>query len=348
MSYNRYGLGRNSSQIRDGSNKPCKTGDGPCDDNRFNSGITGHTEWNNRNGPNNNVHRTTTEKYGREFGQQLRVEQGEQAHPLASAFDDDKAECIRKQHCVKESRANYEALMKINELTERLQQFSMFDFQEQANMLLPSDIILQYDVPLQQVSNDWAAKTFKAATEVIANIKAIEEKQSKAARYDSPDDMNDSGDEDSYPPRDTYAYVVCSYNEENLSVPAQFVKMLPYCHPLIIGFQIVPVTSHDDTSWCYCPLGTHNSKWRRLCDVPHSLSSCSSKHNKNVKKQPRDILAHLRSHENSCDFHKYTIEYLIALYRDFNGPNVGHIAFENPNTKNYKKIEVVMLNRVKR
>jgi hypothetical protein len=227
----------------------------------------------------------------------------------------------------------------------RLEAFQQLEMSDQVSMLLPDSITFD-SLPTMERTLDWDDRMTSASNEVQTNIRDMEEREEKRQRlerrdeecYDRSSDDSDDGFDDVY--GGTTAAQTYSSNADEY---CRYIDMLPYCHPMTLGFHAMFMVSLNDNHWCYCPCGTHMRKWRELVGLDR-LCSTTSRCPAKTKFSPSGLLDHINSVNDPL--HRYTGDYLKVLYRNYHGDGHRHIAFEKLNDPAYQATHKLLMKRV--
>jgi hypothetical protein len=173
---------------------------------------------------------------------------------------------------------------------------------------------------------DWDERKTRAA-EVVANAWPMKEDSNDIDEDSDRESGEDSGDDDMQ-----RNFALAHHRHQQ-----KFVKLLPNCLPLTVGFHIVWSTKLE---WCFCPCHRIMKPWRKLVGIDDEDFTCAS--NANGKFQAHGLVAHLRKMTDA--YHVLTLQYLEELYKNFydvpsGGMQVRHKAFYGLNTKEFQQAE---------
>jgi hypothetical protein len=138
-------------------------------------------------------------------------------------------------------------LMSINNWNDRLEAFGQLEMDHKKTLFMWHQDG-EAELPPLYVPGDWDEREKRAVQDTINHIRDPEVAESKlGVSVEKPN--SDSED---------------SYADMNGVKPMQeyedFVRALPLCIPMTIGFHAVFL--HGDNAWCYCPCGRHMKKWK--------------------------------------------------------------------------------------
>ena len=134
------------------------------------------------------------------------------------------------------------------------------------------------------------------------------------------------------------------FNEEGPAM--DFLERLQYCPPLMIGFHAMAVFSEGNEQWCYCPCGKNMGPWREFMEMDAFLEDkrCDMK----GRKGPNELVKHLEAKMKNCKAHRVVYAFLDYLFRNYHNEGIRHIAFEDMNTRAYKKALNAIMKKVQR
>ena len=215
---------------------------------------------------------------------------------------------------------------------ERLQEFDKLSEQDRTVMLLPENNRLEhgyYPSNWKQEMDNAVKATHQRVDELFPKPKRP---PSKRRRIDFID-QSDDGDSDDYDSHDEIFGGTNIEEDDEASDHHFFVDKLRYCIPLMAGFHLDQL--RGDIAWCYCPCSGKLSSWIGLCDLQSYFERFQVRCNARKKMKPHDLRCHLDTTSKGCNAHRLILYFLKTLYRNFHGIGIQHIAFENPNTRQY-------------
>ena len=236
---------------------------------------------------------------------------------------------------------------------DRLQEFAKLSEEDRTTMVLPENNRLG----LGYYPKDWEGMMKKAVGETQRVVNGMfrnsmrDQGQSNNAkrrrlgdddRYDNVVYHQESDDYDSDAAgsdEDVYGGHCEEYNE--VDEHHNFVDMLRYCVPLLAGFHLDQL--RGVTNWCYCPCSGKLSNWIDLCGLrsyfEHFGTNCKAKQ----KMSPNALISHQKEFKKKgCRIHALIYAFLETLYENYIDIGVRHIAFENPESNQYKKAKGIM------
>jgi hypothetical protein len=220
----------------------------------------------------------------------------------------------------------HKELMSIKNWDDRREAFRQLDKEHKKTLFMWHQDGMT-ELPPLYVPGDWDDRERRAVQDTINHIRDPEVAASHlGVSVEKPNSDSDSED---------------SYANMNGVKPMQeyedFIRALPLCIPMTIGFHAVFL--HGDNAWCYCPCGRHMKNWKAFCCLEQF--GC----NFDRRKEPFEFLKHVDDVSNSCPVHYILHHYLKTVFRNYYGGDRKHLAFENKGSKEFKSTEKFLLKR---